>query len=1250
MNCGAPVFRTLLSAAVLAAIASPGMVLANQVQGDHPSNISLPAAGSANLKPLLASAQMWEGKNRTDLARNVLQKILFINPEQIDALGLLGIIEIRSRRLPKAKLILDKLLENSPEHSATRALAEAYRIETKDRREMAEIRHLARSGKPDEAAPRLRALFPSGAPLSSELAVDYYRILAGTPKGRTFVIAELTRIANRQPDNLRIRLLLASLLTERHETRQSGLKMAATLAVRSDGDRKATLDLWRRTLTRLDADSTYQPWFERYLQEVPGDNEIRAQQALLHGKVAQQSHSTGEHVALRLETRPLGRGVIAEADSDPTRTNESEAQTTNAVGELGLSKLREGHHDEAQALFEQALRLDPKNSSKWSGLRETAIFWGKVNKVRVSLAQGRHAEAEADAQVLLAIQPENETVRSLLADALLAQGKKPAAETILRELVDNSSPDVGALEKLVKILRNDGRAVEAEQIFSRAEARINAAAIDEARRHQIREARANLLSAQADDLVASGKDSQALAALEESVRLRPDHAWTRYSLARLYRRIGIAPLGRSVMDEGLKVSLLPDMRYAAALFLNAEDDVDAAMAMLVPIPEADRSEAVRGLHRNLAVQKLIKSSSLQFKNGNHVAAEADLRAAAPIAEDDPEALVIIAREWIAQGQIEAGLHLVDSWIEAHPNDPAVPVRLRYGELLASAERDYALGHWLDGLDTMTGMNEAQRLDLEDQRFRFILRRSSRLIDAGKLDAGEAGLMSLAQEKRTDRRWLLVLADLRQARRDFAGAADATRQAVAQVSADDVDARLDAARRFATARREQEAKAMMDALSAKFPDRPDIILQNGKLAQARGGYDEAAELFRQALTLEPVASSSDGVRSSAEQALDTLNARRQGQVATAYMPSSKPGDNGISRLDSTEIPFYARIPVGYDGHAFFHADTVTLDAGSLFASDMGKITDHGKVFAATKGAVSLAPDYTSRIAQQAQGIALAAGYETDDWRFDLGTTPLGFPVQDIVGGIRYRNYDGPNLFSINVSRRPVSSSLVSYAGTKDLVTGEVWGGVRRNGINLHYGRDVAIGNAFIDVGAGLLTGKNVQTNLELTLRTGVELPLLDRANDKVTTGVVFNNWQYSQNQSYYTFGQGGYYSPQSYLSLSMPLDWMGRNGLLSYRFRGSVGYSKSSEDSADYYPTRSQLQADSGNPAYSGGSGGGVSYNIKAAVEYRVTSHWAAGADLEMDRSTYYAPDRAIFYLRYFFEPQTGAAPIPPDPVRSYRSY
>jgi hypothetical protein len=109
-------------------------------------------------------------------------------------------------------------------------------------------------------------------------------------------------------------------------------------------------------------------------------------------------------------------------------------------------------------------------------------------------------------------------------------------------------------------------------------------------------------------------------------------------------------------------------------------------------------------------------------------------------------------------------------------------------------------------------------------------------------------------------------------------------------------------------------------------------------------------------------------------------------------------------------------------------------------------------------------------------------------------------------------------------------------------------------------------------------------------------------------------------------------------------------------QGSVSTSVSHEKDMPFYPTSTALQeqgvANSAimTPVYTGGAGYGTGYSLGGALEYQLSPQLFGGGRVSIDRSDYYTPNFAIFYLRYLFDPHTGATPYPPDPVKAYSRF
>ncbi|WP_266181930.1 cellulose biosynthesis protein BcsC [Dyella humicola] len=1230
---------------------------------------------SPPMKQLLDSARVWLSKNRPDMARGIVEKALLIEPMQPDALALLGEIELASNRPAEAGKVLQKLQAFHPNHPATLELADAYRVATTDKMALAQARLLARSGKSAEAWERMQALFPHGAPRGA-LADDYYRVMAGAPGGRERALAELrTRVAQ-DPDDLELALTLANLLTDRSGTRIEGLSIIYRVYQRQDSNRVRALDLWRRALNSAGGDDpAYYVWYQRYLKEVPDDTSAKNALAALAKK------GGAAYVLPPNGTQPTA--VTSSAPSVPSAT----ARQGAAAGNQGLVLMREGRHDEARAQFARALQLDSDNAGKWRSLMASSTFWGTLAKARAANAQGRPEQGEALAREALRQQPNQADANEVLATSLIAQEKWTQAEAVLRPLVDAPQPNVDALALLAKVLIQTHRADEITALIDRAEQRYTGSG------EGMVKLRAQLLSIQADQLIAEEKHGAAVLKLEQAVRLTPKDAWLRYTLARQYRDLDLPALGRSVMEDGLALAPTPDMRYATALYLNSLDDIDTASTVLAQVPEAGRSTGMRELAANLKAQRELREIQPLVAQGRRQEAGQRLDRLAAQSRDDPQMLASVARAWIALDEPDKGLKLVRDWLDAHPDDPAISVRLRYGELLVAANRDDALPAWIANARARPGVTQEQQAQFDDQLLRLSLRTAGRQIDAGELKQAAHTLDAVPDAGKADRRWLLAQAELREARRDYRGAEAAARQVLvnhpgdvearltiarmqahmgqrrqaeatvrevlADTPADDVDTRLAVARRFSALGRRDEARAVVDPLRQQYPDRSDVTLQAGRVAQAQGDFNGAARLYRTALAQEQgegeTPSPDDGL-TSAGRALQGLDDRRQGQLATGVIQSNESGSSGVSRLDATEIPIYLRIPDGYTGHYFFHVDAVRLNAGRLPADQFDPAYEFGQI--AALGNVGLAP-----VQENDKGVALAAGYEfngaDNSWRADIGTTPLGFTVTNVLGGFSYRHDFYSSSLSVDVSRRPVTSSLVSYAGARDPASGETWGGVVHTGISVRGAQDVGITTLFASLGYGQLTGHHVEDNHDFKLRTGIDWPVLVRPDQRFSSGLVINYWHYDNNQHFYTFGNGGYYSPQKYVSVSIPLDWSGRHKRWSWELEASLGNSWTREDESPFFPTRSDLQAqavarmaaaDLGSPYFGNGTGGGFSYTVAAALEYRITPQWVIGTRLKLDRSHDYAPNLGTIYLRYFFDRQRLPVPFPPDPVKPYSAY
>ncbi|MGB9095103.1 cellulose biosynthesis protein BcsC [Erwinia sp.] len=362
-------------------------------------------------------------------------------------------------------------------------------------------------------------------------------------------------------------------------------------------------------------------------------------------------------------------------------------------------------------------------------------------------------------------------------------------------------------------------------------------------------------------------------------------------------------------------------------------------------------------------------------------------------------------------------------------------------------------------------------------------------------------------------------------------------------------------------------------------------------------------------------------------------------------SRNKGTGGVSDFTAHTTMLEAETPLA-DGKSFLRLDNVDVSAGSFARNSSGNIEENFGTCANDDAVCNR--DFR----QHQNGTSVGVGYRSDKWRGDIGTTPLGFAVTNWVGGITW-NTDLADLgVSLTASRRPISSSLLSYAGAKDpnLASGKTWGGVVATGgaIGLSYDQGNANG-VWADLSAHQITGENVEDNSRERLMAGYYYKVINENNRRATLGLNGMLWHYAKDLSDYSLGQGGYYSPQSYSSLSVPVTYRQRTENWSYDLGGSVSWSHSKTSGQPRYPLDfGALTRD--NPQSSDSSSNGFGYTLRAVVERRLTAHWTLGAGVDIQQAKDYTPSHGLIYARYSMAGWEGDLDMPPEPLSPYADF
>ena len=330
---------------------------------------------------------------------------------------------------------------------------------------------------------------------------------------------------------------------------------------------------------------------------------------------------------------------------------------------------------------------------------------------------------------------------------------------------------------------------------------------------------------------------------------------------------------------------------------------------------------------------------------------------------------------------------------------------------------------------------------------------------------------------------------------------------------------------------------------------------------------------------------------------------------------------------------------FSGRVQVQMDTTSLDPGSLSGQEYEDM--FGTCF------VSGCKDTSS---QKKSNHTFGVAYDNELFHLDLGTAPKvsnnSFKNNDIVGGATLYLEKGDWTFKPSVFRRAKENSVLSYFGQRDPNTGIAYGAVKRTGVSLStsyfINDDSGIwSNAYLES----LKGKNIEDNYDVTIMAGYYHHIYNQKNERVTLSPSIMFMHYDKDLSDYTFSQGGYYSPQTYLSGSLSLRYLRRHENTSYmvELSGSISYAKT--NSSERYPLKSMISPYNLDDLYAqNSSDSSVSFGggIKFAIEQRLSSHLVVGAAFDATKSEDYSPVNGVLYFRWFFEKWNGDLNMPPQ--------
>ena len=913
--------------------------------------------------------------------------------------------------------------------------------------------------------------------------------------------------------------------------------------------------------------------------------------------------------------------------------------------------------DSAEASYRQALTLDADNPDAMLGLITVMAQIGQANRAlkrvegltpaqqqrlgdlrplhaAVAAGQAKNAERSGDLKGAIAAQkeavrndPQGVWTRYDLALYYL-QGKTPQlARQTMDELLQASPQRPEALFASALLASQMGEWSNAQGTLERIPVSQRTTAMQQL----ASEVQLQALVSQATALARQGNGAQTLTLLRRAELLANGKPQSLGMLALAYVDIGDSGHALSMLRNAIAQSSNPPpaLRLAYAGVLLKTGDDEQVSQLLHELQRQPLTPADQRSYEEVLYLYTVRQADLLREKGDLVAAYDTLAPALARRPNDPVAAGALARMYLASGNSAKAIELYRPLLAKAPDDP----RLQVGMAQALSKSG-------DHRGAEKATEKALELAPNDA---MVLASAAAIFRAQGKNAKAGELYARA---------LALQAPVKADANPFAGTV--------------------AANPFVGTSGQRSQSRLSEASLSQIPEPAQMQLGAAatETEPLRGGFDDASPVAV-ARPLDPQAEACKSMQS----ALDQIRQERSPRITQGVTLRTNDSESGLSKITDVETPLEISMPVGDDRIAL-RVTPVSLNAGAVKDSARTRFGGPNDVqIAAVSDLLATNPDADqlntalgdlngSAGRQKDTGVGLAVAYEMPSLglKADLGVSPMGFLYSSAVGGVSIDRpfSEGSHLrYGASLSRRAVNDSLVSFAGAEDARSGLKWGGVTANGGRLQLGYDNGDYGVYGYAGLYKLLGHNVKDNTRVEGGSGIYWYLLNDDSRQLTTGLGVTAISYDNNQGNFTYGNGGYFSPQNFFSIGVPVSWSHRTDRLSYTLRGSVGLQHIEQDSTPYFPNDSGMQASleqvsqvyaaSGTSLatrYSGQNKTGIGYNLGAAAEYRLGNNYFLGGSFGMDNAQDYKQWTGGLYLRYMFEDFTGRMPMPVSPYLS----
>ena len=652
----------------------PGNPLGNAPPNSPPNS----RLGASAVTVLVQQAQFWMDQFAPDKAVDALNRAMQLDPHNPDVFAVLAQLQADNGNRGAATAALNQLRQLRPADPRIVKIQQAIATGVISPEDLAHARDLARQGRSPDAVAAYQRIF-KGNPPPDRLAIEYYQTLAGVPGGWDQARAGLGELVIGSPDDMKAQLAYAQLLTYQEPSRQEGIQRLMQLVANPVVGAQADEALHQAMLW-LPEDAGSVPTLTAFLQTHPNAADVA--QRLADAQAPHNGPTDAVGQARQAGFDALNAGKLDVATSIFESVLNTAPQDPDALGGLGIVRLRQGKRDEARTLLSEAIQIDPEHRDRWDqalqgasvvATRGAPNLSGQYAQVRVLAERGDYGQAE---QLLNRITGGrgNPGMSLMLADAQARAGHLPEAEASYRTALKGQPANASALIGLANVLMRQGRTGEADELFARAEASGNKTLVARARAEELRQ-RAQ----------AVGDPSTQAAMYRAANQADPANAWIRLDLARSLVRIGQGREARALMlDATQGRGAGGDNLKAALVYAQEQNDATAANELLAHIPARSRTAELRRFADQAQAQSDINAAAATYRLSP---ASARQRLLAMAATPDPTGnrTSLVVHALLQAGDTAAARQAINTAIAINPR-PSADARLSFaGTLLAVGE-------------------------------------------------------------------------------------------------------------------------------------------------------------------------------------------------------------------------------------------------------------------------------------------------------------------------------------------------------------------------------------------------------------------------------------------------------------------------------------------------------------------------------------------------------------------------------------